>query len=222
MTNLLCFNLVLNLNDLKIIKRREFKFKDKMITSLEKIKIISTEEEIKAFADINRFAIMECLAINKVLTTNKISELTELTYSKVSYGLKMLEELEIVKVVDTKLRFGVHEKYYSLVAEKIKIVSSEENNSKKNGYVNNFKLLDEIILKSLSKEYLRNTYKGGEEEDKKTAEIAIGNIYLEDQEFNLIKDQMNEYFEKLLEPYKEKRNDSCKPYTIASLFFRRK
>lgn len=178
------------------------------------VKIISSQEDIKTFADINRFAIIDCLATYKVLTTNEISHRTGLPYSRVSYSLKKLEEAEIVEVVDTRLKFGIQEKYYSLTAKEFRIVPDDGIDSS---------LLDETILKSLTREYLKTTNYNNSNEEGKDADknLVIGNVYLTKDEFLSIKESVNNYLNELLEPYKERRNEEQKPYTVSTILFER-
>lgn len=181
---------------------------------MDEVKIISSEEDIKIFADLNRFAIMDCLATYNILTTNDISDKTGLPYSRVSYSLKKLEEAGFVEVVDTKLKFGIQEKYYSLTAKEFRIVSEDKTNTG---------LLDETILKSITREYLKTanySCDNGEVEHKDT-NIIIGNVYLTKDEFLIIKEKLNNYFNELLEPYKERRDEEQKPYTISNILFER-
>lgn len=182
---------------------------------MEDIKIIDSEEDIRVLADVNRFAIMDCLATYSSLSTNEIVEKTGLTYSKVSYSLKKLEEAGYVKVAYTKLKFGIVEKYYSLAAKEFKVEPIKDEN----GHYSN--LLDETILKSIMKEYLKsNEFKNKEDlEENKKNSIYIGNVYLTDEEYKNIKEKINNYFNELLAPYKERSREEQKPYTISNIFF---
>lgn len=181
---------------------------------MDDVKIISSEEDIKVLADVNRFAIMDILATYEALSTNEIAEKTGLTYSKVSYSLKKLEEAGFIKVVDTKIKFGIVEKYYSLAAKEFKIVPVKGDNEH---YSN---LLDEIILKSITKEYLKsNQFKDKDDMKDKRNNIYLGNVYLTDEEYVQIRDKINTYFNEILGPYRQRVSEDQKPYTITNILF---
>ncbi|HHV45854.1 MAG TPA: helix-turn-helix domain-containing protein [Tissierellia bacterium] len=181
---------------------------------MDDVKIISSEDDIKVLADVNRFAIMDILATYEALSTNEIAEKTGLTYSKVSYNLKKLEEAGFIKIVDTRVKFGILEKYYSLAAKEFKIVPVKEAN----GHYSN--LLDEIILKSITKEYLKsNQFKDEDDMKDKRNNIYLGNVYLTDEEYAQVRDKINEYFNELLGPYRQRTSEEQKPYTISNIFF---
>jgi len=182
---------------------------------LDDVKIISSEEDIKVLADVNRFAIMDILATYEALSTNEIAEKTGLTYSKVSYSLKKLEEAGFIKVVDTKIKFGIVEKYYALAAKEFKIVPAKDDNEH---YSN---LLDEIILKSITKEYLKSNQFNDKDDkkDNKRNNIYLGNVYLTDEEYVQIREKINAYFNEILGPYRQRVSEEQKPYTITNILF---
>ena len=87
----------------------------KDVMTLDKI------DQIKVLADINKSTIIDCLSAGEPMTINDISEKTGVPYHKVSYSMKKLEELEMVEVVQTKLKFGIIEKYYTAVAKQFTV-----------------------------------------------------------------------------------------------------
>ena len=76
---------------------------------------IETYEQLRAISDPLRVNILIYLMEN-AYTGKQLGELLDLSPSKVHYHLKELENVGLVKVVDTKLKNGIVQKFYKSVA----------------------------------------------------------------------------------------------------------
>ncbi len=181
-------------------------------------------DQIKVLADINKSAIIDCLSAGEPLTINDISEETGIPYHKVSYSMKKLEELEMVEVVQTKLKFGITEKYYSTAAEEFIVDLTKDtfkSEEEKEEYKEKVHLTYKTFLKALDKEYLKWVDSLEPEEERRGYNL-YGMVYLTDEEYEKLSNELFEYISNFLKTYSKKTGYDKRQYVIGNQFFKKR
>lgn len=81
---------------------------------------IERVEQMRAIADRLRMRITELLA-HQQMTVAQLSEYLHLAHAKVHYHVRELEQVGLVRLVETRAKGGILEKYYRAVAKNITI-----------------------------------------------------------------------------------------------------
>lgn len=90
---------------------------------MKEVMVLKDLEQIKAISQEYRLQIVEAFE-NKAKTAKQIAEFMGEPHGRVNYHIKMLEKVGIIELVEEIVKFGVVEKYYCPVAEKIIIDST--------------------------------------------------------------------------------------------------
>jgi DNA-binding transcriptional regulator GbsR (MarR family) len=191
---------------------------------MKEVMILDKIDQVKVLADINKSTIIDCLTAGEPMTTNDISEKTGIPYHKVSYSMKKLEELEMVEVVQTKLKFGITEKYYAAAAKQFTVdltkntFDSEEEKESEKEKIN---LTYKTFLKALDKEYLKWVDSLVPDEERRGYNL-FGMVYLNDEEYKKLNDELFEYVANILETYSKRKGEASRQYVIGNQFFEKK
>ncbi|WP_425448481.1 ArsR/SmtB family transcription factor [Dethiothermospora halolimnae] len=185
-----------------------------------KTKILTTEEEIKAFSDPYRLKILSHYhRLNEPATVKQIADKMEQTPAKVHYHVKKLEKAGILELSHTKEVNGIIAKYYKPTAGDFQINNKEIDNSIRNVMLNESQKMIANIYDN-SKEYVvrsfdkyRNTKKG---ELKSSSGVVGGTeIYLTDKEH----EEFLEYIDKFVEKHQNKGPSNKKVYHFFRALF---
>ena len=81
---------------------------------------IDSVEQLRAIADILRLRIVDVLR-DQPMTVTQLGELLEMAPAKVHYHVRELEKVGLLKLVETREKGGILEKYYQPVAKDISV-----------------------------------------------------------------------------------------------------
>lgn len=84
---------------------------------------ITSLEQLRAISDLLRVRIMDNLK-EKPLTVTQLAELLGMAPAKVHYHVRELEKVQLLKLVETREKGGILEKYYQAVARNINVSKS--------------------------------------------------------------------------------------------------
>lgn len=89
---------------------------------MQKQKVLSTLDEIKAISDPYRIKILDCIRKNnEAKTVKEVADVLGEVPAKVYYHIKKLEKAGIVELSHTKVINGIVAKYYRLTAEEFSV-----------------------------------------------------------------------------------------------------
>lgn len=152
---------------------------------MEKKKILSTIEEIKAYNDPYRLKIfMNYVRIGRPATGKEIADIMGEAPSKIHYHIKKMEKAGILILVYTKSINGITAKYYEPVAERITVENSYlDDNSRKimNGEIS--KATNEVYNKAKEefiRQYEKHEYEG--DNDKYKYCCMLTELHLSDED----------------------------------------
>lgn len=161
---------------------------------MDKIKQLTTLEEVKVFSVPYRIKILDCMYSFKAPATVKnIADKMGETPAKIHYHIKKMEQVGIVKLVYTESINGIIAKFYEPAAEQFDIEHTEGMDKEKYKILNQAQraisfLYDESkksFLKELEKiDIKHNGFTGGKE------------IYLTQEEFKIVEAEINNIYEK--------------------------
>lgn len=191
-----------------------------------KTKVLSTEDEIRAFSDPYRFKILTNLwKFQKPATVKQIADAMGEVPAKVHYHVKKLEKVGILELSHTKEINGIIAKYYKTTAGSFRIKGSEFNPSVARGMLNKTQTIIAMLYdesKEVFLNYLDKKSKSiSDEKNKMQIEMGLiskSELYLTDNEV--------EEFEKLLEKVKtfvnnhdEDNRENAKAYHFFKAMF---
>ncbi|OPJ64565.1 winged helix-turn-helix domain-containing protein [Clostridium oryzae] len=187
---------------------------------MDEIRILNTEEEIKAASDPYKYRIISCFdKFGEPATVKQVADKLEEVPAKVYYHVKKLEKLGILKLVYTKDINGIIAKYYELTAKSFTI-----SHDRKNGPLNkeNFSQ-NEMIISNMYKISYNETVKMFKNKTNKNTlnndmgTVTLSNIYLTKDEAKKLKDYINDFLDK----NDENRNGEKEEYQFFISFIKK-
>jgi predicted ArsR family transcriptional regulator len=175
---------------------------------MKKEKILSSLEEIKVISDPFRFKIL--VLFNEEtgsLTVKQMAVKLNEVPSKVHYHVKELERIGVLEIVETKEKGGVIEKFYLPTAEVFKLEKNIGNQGEAE-----YKKTCENIFSSMQQDFLESN-KQKKAEDK--GNVSYGLLYLTDEEV----DQLGNLIKGFLE--EKQHRDNTKAYMLGYALFRK-
>ncbi|HXT34731.1 MAG TPA: helix-turn-helix domain-containing protein [Chloroflexota bacterium] len=84
---------------------------------------LETVEQMRTLADPLRLRIIDCLS-RRAMTATQLGAILELPANKVHYHVRELERVGLVRLVETREKSGILEKYFRLVAHSLQVPES--------------------------------------------------------------------------------------------------
>ena len=176
---------------------------------------------MKVISDKNKMSILNTFELEKSLTVTEISNKLGISYSRVNYHVKLLENSGLLEVVDTKVKSGILEKFYLPTAEEFKIDKSIlifEDPEEKNQYKKGIKKLYNTILKGFFEDY-----KSFIESDNVTNQLNSINsvIFLNEKQVKEVSAEFKSFLDKVVDKYGN-INEESKAYSIFNFIIHKK
>lgn len=176
---------------------------------MEKEKILSSLEEIKVISDPFRLKILFLFGEDHTpLTVKQIAVKMEEVPAKVHYHVKELERIGVLEIVETKEKSGIIEKYYLTTAENFRVERRIGSTFGKADYIE----AGAGFFEAIKQDFIQNE-KRNDSMDKGT--VRYGSYYLTEVEKNELMDMIMKYLED-----KEQR-EGTKPYMFGYALFRK-
>jgi hypothetical protein len=130
----------------------------------------------------------------------------------------------MVEVVHTKLKFGITEKYYATAAKQFTVDLNNgtfDSEEEKKEFAEKVNLTYKTFLKALDKEYLKWVDSLVPDEERRGYNL-FGMVYLNDEEYKKLNDELFEHVANILETYSKKNGEDSRQYVIGNQFFEKK
>lgn len=177
-------------------------------------RIISTTEELKVFSDPFRLNIINVFRENKEpLTVKACADILNEFPSKVSYHVKKLIDIDVLKLDHVQVINGINAKYYKLAHTKftVQIKEDTEDVVRKNiDYVNNIVISQ---LEQFKVDFLNMSQQAFKQDVKERYEVGLFSnncVYLSKEEYY----ELEEYMIKFIESHSDK-DESKNKYSLA-------
>lgn len=159
---------------------------------MEERKILSGIDEVKVYSDPYRLEILEVFyKADKPLTVKQVASSMDQTPAKVHYHVKKMEKANLLELIYTKEVNGIIAKYYEPTA---RIFIVDGNYNKENSLVirNN---LERVVVQEFdnAKENFLEGLRTCEDNKTFTGTLGSEKIYLTDDEFQEIKNMIQEF-----------------------------
>jgi hypothetical protein len=177
---------------------------------MKKEKILSTLEEIKVISDPFRFKILALFnrdSDNTALTVKQMSLKLNEVPSKVHYHVKELERIGILEIVETKEKGGVIEKYYLPTAEVFRVKKDIGIQDEPE-----YKQVGENLITAMYEDYIEAIYQKNNDNKR---QLNYGMTYLTDEEV----EQLGELIAEFMKDKDTREN--AKPYMFGYALFRK-
>jgi DNA-binding transcriptional ArsR family regulator len=174
---------------------------------------IENVEQMRAIADRLRVRIVELLA-HRPMTVAQLSEQLHLAHAKVHYHVRELEQVGLVRLVETREKGGILEKYYRTVAKTITVSPNLLSRGARDETVE----IASQLLGKLTASFLRalGRWMAKKEGDTTLAGIDASSLFLTEEEVSDLSRRMNS----LLEPYAVPRGiEGEREVTLVRLLF---
>ncbi len=163
---------------------------------MEKKRILTTIEEVKAFSDPFRYRILNCLyKSNEAMTVKMIADELEEVPAKVHYHVKKLEKYNIVELHHTKEINGIMAKYYVITAEdfEIKCTKDVEESSKQLMLGEAQRIIGDLY--DMSRDvFLKQIAKKNSEDNKGAGSVMADDVYLTEAEAQELREYLTKFY----------------------------
>jgi predicted transcriptional regulator len=162
---------------------------------MEKIKVLTTLDEVKAISDPLKYRIlMSYIKKDEPATVKQIADAINEVPAKVHYHVKKMESLGILELIYTKEIKGIIAKYYQPTAEKfeIKCESDIMNSNKQLVIAEKQRLVGEIYDTSKN-EFFEQVNRNANKSEKIKGHFGISELYLDDNEMKEFEELLNEF-----------------------------
>lgn len=175
---------------------------------MQKVKKLTTIEEIKVYSDPYRLKILLLVRRNNApMTVKQIADKMNEVPAKVYYHVKKMEKVGILEIVKTEQINGIIAKYYSVAAESFNIENSYIDDVSK-------KIFNDEVTKVISQGFdeARDIYLEQlkhinlEKKDSKTGTFTLSDLEIEEDEIQ----EFRKDILKVVSKYEKKKNESSK------------
>lgn len=181
---------------------------------MEKIKTLTTLEEIKVFSDPYRLQILRCFSeIDEPATVKQIADKMGEVPAKVHYHVKKMEKIGILELVFTREINGIIAKYYSPTAEQFTIKNSNYEAPMFKDFMNKTqKLLSNVFddAKRIFLEQLESYQPNRCKKEPEDGFITSGYLYLTKEQYK----EAQNYIKKLTDDNAKKVSNESEKYFL--------
>lgn len=164
---------------------------------MEKIKVLKTLEEIKAFSDPYRLQILFTLKkLEKPSTVKQIADKMGETPAKVHYHVKKLEKFDILKLSHTEEINGIIAKYYDFTSESITIDSKQSDPAITKLVINETQKAIASIYDESKKVVLKELQNIEDNANGNVNFFRSSNVLLSQERAKELNNYINEFFDK--------------------------
>lgn len=170
---------------------------------------INSIEQLRTVSDMLRMRIVDILQ-EKPMTVTQLGETLGMAPAKVHYHVRELERVGLLRLVETREKGGILEKYYQPIAHEISVAKdllfsapSDELLSTTNGW---FEQIKEGFQRALRKMI-------AQKDTEPSATFAFSQLYLTHEELK----QLGKQIEELLKPYAKRREVEGEREMLATL-----
>jgi hypothetical protein len=159
---------------------------------------LETLEQMRALADPLRMRIAEVISFTPK-TATQIGTLLDLPANKVHYHVRELERVGLARIVETREKGGILEKYYQMIARQISAPQSLFQSLPPD---ESLAALNEV-LQTVVRQFMRVFARRVQEPEGQSDPLALqlGNFWMTDEEVR----ETNRQIEALLRPFSERR-----------------
>jgi len=179
----------------------------------EKIRIISTDEELKIFNDPYRMKIINTYKRYGVpLTVKQCADYMGEVPSKVYYHVKKLLSIKILALDHIEVINGINAKYYYLPKKAFTIKLKDKETEKLYSQLNEVESLVANLIDNFKKDFFNSSNKAIESKAQHPSDfgfVSATEIYLSENEY----DELSDFFEKLGDKYSSS-DENKKRYSI--------
>jgi DNA-binding transcriptional ArsR family regulator len=174
---------------------------------------VETLEQLRAIADELRMRILALLT-NEPRTVTEVARLIKEAPGKIHYHVRELERLHIVKLVETREKGGILEKYYRAVAKSIMVPSELLQSMPQDDAVATISDLFQRALQGFIRA-MRYLMQHPEEPDK-TIEFSMDHYWMTPEEYAAVRKKIKV----LLDPYQAPREVADeRERTMVTMFY---
>jgi DNA-binding transcriptional ArsR family regulator len=164
---------------------------------MQDIYFLTSIEQVKTIADPLRLRIVELL-IHKAMTTTQIGEALGETSAKTHYHVHALERIGVIKLVETREKGGILEKYYRSIARDINVAPEVLNSAPADEITTIlqgwFHTIEQTAIKAFMSE--RSTFAKGSTIIQLASTVTYANV----EEMKTLLGDINALLEKYQEP----------------------
>lgn len=157
-------------------------------------------EQLRAVADPLRIRIFEALA-QRAMTATQVGDELSVAAPKAHYHVRELERLGLVKLVETRERSGILEKYYRAVAHNLSAPTQLLQSSEPGEIVSAVNDIFSNLSRSFLTALQRITAEGGASYDSYAMGLGGDTVWMTPEEFKQALKAVSEIFK----PYKDRR-----------------
>ncbi len=178
----------------------------------DNIYYLENVEQLRAIADELRQRIMQALG-ELPMTVTQLGERLGLAPGKIHYHVRELERVGLVKLVKTREKGGILEKYYSPIADYISVPPSLVERLSPDETMSTFG----VVLEEITQGFMRNAARVTEgEAQHRHLGLFRNYLWLRDEEVPAVMDAIEE----ALRPYQQPRGiDGEREWTFAQLAY---
>ena len=173
----------------------------------EKMRVISTEEELKVFNDPYRMKIIRVYQQHrKPLTVKGCADIMGEVPAKVHYHVKKLLKINILELDHIEVVNGINAKFYKLPQTQFTISIKEDDDTSALKRLGQVHTILSNILDDFKDELMKNSSYAIEQKEPNQADtgfLSSNQIYLNDEELK----ELTEFFTNLSDKYSEKSED---------------
>lgn len=170
----------------------------------EKMRVISTPEEMKIFSDPYRLKIIRTFQKSKEpLTVKGCADLMGEVPAKVHYHVKKLLRIDILELDHIEVINGINAKYYKLPTKSFTISIREDDEDAMYKQLGQIHEMVKRIMDEFKEDFMKSNSKSIEKQTKKTSDagfVTSNTIYLSEDDHKEITD----YLTTLSKKYDEK------------------
>ncbi len=175
--------------------------------------------QIKAISHPYRIEILECFEEDQAATAKQIADRLGEPHAKINYHIKTLQKVEILELVDERVKSGIIEKYY-LPAARTFVIDKSIMNSGDKGVIESLNQASMSIFENITNDFYKALENANEKEHPKQM-LHFNDYYLTVEETEEFKKRLSETIENFVKDKKDKTRENTKAYSVSALIIPR-
>ncbi|MDK2919387.1 MAG: hypothetical protein PWQ37_2120 [Candidatus Petromonas sp.] len=185
---------------------------------MKDVLVLRDLQQIKAISHPYRIEILEAFE-DSAATAKQIADKLGEPHAKVNYHIKTLLKVEILELVEEKVKLGIVEKYYIPAARTFVIDRNILNTIEKN-VAESINQASISIFENISKDFYKAIEAANDKEHPKKM-LHYNDYYLTLDEVKELHDKLKSVMQEFLQGKKDKNRENVKKYSISSLIIPR-
>ncbi|WZL71815.1 helix-turn-helix domain-containing protein [Clostridiaceae bacterium 35-E11] len=183
---------------------------------MKAVLVLRDLEQIKAIAHPYRLEILKCFEEEQPATTKQVADKIGEPHAKVNYHIKTLQKVNILELVDERVKSGIIEKYY-LPSARMFIVDKSIINFGRHEKSINLHQVSLSDFENIAKDYYKTIESIDEKTENQSKHLYYGECHFTAEDAETLRERLQNTIEEFMKEKNDNKKKNTTTYSITSL-----